>query len=220
MGGFLFGYDTGIISGALLFIKSDLHASKFEQQWIVGSLLLGAVVGAALSGHFADRIGRRATKVASGTIYVVGAVLSAIAFTTWFLIGVRFITGIAVGTASFVSVEYISEQSPARLRGGVTTFNQLMVTIGILVAYLVAFAFKGVFGSWRWMLGLAALPGLALAIGMLTGLRARAGSSGRAGRTKHVTCSVTRGTRTRSTRRSTPSRRRLDARRRSGSPGS
>ncbi len=168
IGGFLFGYDTGVISGALLFIKKDLDASKFEQQWIVGSLLLGAVAGAITSGYLADRIGRRRTKVASGIIYAVGAILSAFAFSTWFLIGVRFITGLAVGTASFVSVEYISEHAPAKLRGGVTTFNQLMVTSGILVAYLIDFAFKDVFGSWRWMLGLAAVPGLALAIGMLT----------------------------------------------------
>jgi sugar porter (SP) family MFS transporter len=168
IGGFLFGYDTGVISGALLFIKKDLHASQFEQQWIVGSLLLGAVVGAVISGYLAGKIGRRKTKILSGSVYVVGAVLSALAFSTWFLIGVRFITGLAVGTASFVSVEYISEQAPPRVRGGVTSFNQLMVTSGILIAYLVDFAFKGVFGSWRWMLGLAALPGAALAFGMMT----------------------------------------------------
>ncbi len=168
IGGFLFGYDTGIISGAQLYIQKDLSTSQLEQQWIVGSLLIGAMVGAGIAAYTSDRIGRKWTKVASGTIYVIGGVASALAPNIGVLLAARFALGIAVGTASFVSVEYISEQAPPRLRGGVTTFNQLMVTTGILVAYLVSAAFQHTSGTWRWMLGLSAIPGAALALGMLT----------------------------------------------------
>ncbi len=168
LGGFLFGYDTGVISGAQLFITRDFHADQFAQQWMVGGLLLGAVAGAAISGWLSDRIGRKYTKIISGSVYVVGALAGAFSPDVAWLIGTRVFLGLAVGTASFVSVEYISEQTPPRLRGGVTSFNQLMITSGILVAYLIDYAFEGVPGTWRWMIGLAALPGLALAIGMLT----------------------------------------------------
>ena len=168
LGGFLFGYDTGIISGAQLYIQQDLSTTQTEQQWIVGALLVGAMVGAAGSGWLSDKIGRRWTKFTSGCVYVVGGLGSAFAPGTEWLLASRFVLGLAVGTASFVSVEYISEQAPPRLRGGVTSFNQLMVTTGILVAYLVAAGFQDVSGTWRWMLGLSVVPGLALAIGMLT----------------------------------------------------
>ena len=168
LGGFLFGYDTGIISGAQVYIQRDLSTSQLEQQWVVGSLLVGAIVGAAVSGWLSDRIGRRRTKIISGCVYLLGGLGSAFSPTAELLLGSRFVLGLAVGTASFVSVEYISEQAPPRLRGGVSSFNQLMVTTGILVAYLVAAGFQNVPGTWRWMLGLSVVPGLALAIGMLT----------------------------------------------------
>lgn len=166
LGGFLFGYDTGVISGALLFIKDDLGASTFEQQAFVGALLIGAVVGAVVSGFSADALSRRWTKVVSGSVYVLGALASAAAQNSGQLIAARFVLGLAVGTASFVSPMYISELAPKRIRGGVTSFNQLMVVSGIFVAYLVNWALKGVAHEWRWMLGFGALPGLLLAVGM------------------------------------------------------
>ncbi|MEO9140427.1 MAG: sugar porter family MFS transporter [Jatrophihabitans sp.] len=168
IGGLLFGYDTGVISGALLYIKTDLHAGQFDQQAIVSSLLLGAMVGAGLSGYLADAISRKWTKVLSGAVYVVGALGCAFAINAPMLIGFRFLLGISVGTASFVAPLYISEVSPPKVRGGLVSFNQLAVTTGILSAYIVDFLFKGVSDNWRWMLGLAALPGAALAVGMLT----------------------------------------------------
>ncbi len=167
LGGFLFGYDTGVISGALLFIKGDLGAGQLGQQWVVGSLLLGAVAGAAIAGYAADRFSRRWTKFASGCVYVVAALASALAMDLPWLIAARFVLGLAVGTASFVSPMYISENTPPSIRGGVVSFNQLMVTTGILVAYIVNFLFKDTADNWRWMLGLAAVPGVALAVGML-----------------------------------------------------
>ena len=166
LGGFLFGYDTGVISGALLYINKALHATEFEQQAFVGSLLIGAVVGAILSGFSADALARRRTKIISGTIYVLGALGSAFSQDATQLIIARFVLGVAVGAASFVSPMYISELAPKRIRGGVTSFNQLMVVLGIFGAYIINWALKGVAHEWRWMLGLGAIPGLALAVGM------------------------------------------------------
>jgi sugar porter (SP) family MFS transporter len=168
IGGFLFGYDTGVISGALLFIKKDFHAGDTAQEFIVATLLLGAVAGAIGSGYLADRISRRNTKIISGVIYVIGALGCAFSVNVPMLIAFRFVLGISVGTASFVSPMYISEVAPPRIRGGLTSFNQLAITSGILVSYLVNYFFKGLPDNWRWMLGVALLPGAALALGMLT----------------------------------------------------
>ncbi len=166
LGGFLFGYDTGVISGALPFISKEIGGGEFNEQAYVGSLLIGAVVGAILAGFSADAISRRRTKIVAGCVYVLGALGSALSQTAPELIGARFVLGLAVGTASFVSPMYISELAPKRIRGGVTSFNQLMVVSGIMAAYIVNWALKGTTDNWRWMLGLGALPGLALAIGM------------------------------------------------------
>jgi sugar porter (SP) family MFS transporter len=168
IGGLLFGYDTGVISGALLFIKSDLDANTFEQQAIVAVLLLGAMFGALISAYLADRLSRKWTKVISGSVYVIGALGCAFSINAEMLIGFRFLLGLSVGTASFVAPLYISEVSPPRVRGGLVSFNQLAITTGILVAYIVNFALKGVADEWRWMLGVAAIPGAVLAVGMLT----------------------------------------------------
>ncbi len=168
VGGLLFGYDTGVISGALLYIRDDLHAGTFEQQAIVAVLLLGAMTGALASGYLADRISRKWTKVISGAIYVVAALGCAFSINAGMLIGFRFLLGISVGTASFVSPLYISEVSPPRVRGGLTSFNQMAVVTGILLAYVVNYLFKDFPDQWRWMLGVAAIPGAVLAVGMLT----------------------------------------------------
>lgn len=166
IGGFLFGYDTGVISGASLYMERSLHFGSFGESWIVGSLLLGAVAGAAVSGWSADVLSRRWTKFVSGCVYAAAALGSAFAPDLVFLCSARFVLGLAVGTASFVSPMYISEQSPKSLRGGFTALNQVMVTLGILVAYIADFALQGVAGNWRWMVGLGAVPGVALAVGM------------------------------------------------------
>ena len=168
IGGLLFGYDTGVISGALLYIKKDLHANQFEQQAIVAVLLLGAMVGAAAAGFLSDRISRKWTKVISGSIYFIAAIGCALSVNAEMLIGFRFLLGLSVGTASFVSPLYISEVSPPRVRGGLTSFNQMAVVTGILLAYVINYAFRDFTNEWRWMLGVAAIPGAALAIGMLT----------------------------------------------------
>jgi sugar porter (SP) family MFS transporter len=168
LGGLLFGYDTGVIGGALLYIKVDLRAtSDLDQQAIVASLLLGALVGALAGGPLADRLGRRRTLIAAGLLYVGGGLASAAAQAVWQLVGARLVLGLAVGSASFIAPMFISEIAPRRLRGGLVAVNQLMLTSGILIAYIANWALKDVVDNWRWMLGISVLPGLALAIGML-----------------------------------------------------
>ena len=167
LGGFLFGYDTGVIGGALLFMKKDLGLKTHgQQELVVAILLLGAIAGALISGWLADRISRRRTKIVSGTVYVIGALACAFSTNYWQILASRFWLGLAVGTASFVAPMYIAELVPPRIRGGVVSFNQLMVTLGILVAYIVDWGFAGFSNNWRWMFGIAVVPGAALAIGM------------------------------------------------------
>jgi sugar porter (SP) family MFS transporter len=167
LGGLLFGYDTGVISGAQLFIGKDLHSGTTANEWYVGALLLGAVAGAILSGWLADWISRKWTKFCAGCVYVGAALWSALATSAGSLIAARAVLGLAVGTASFVAPLYISEHTPPKLRGGTVSFNQLMITLGIMLAYVADWGLKGVHDNWRWMLGLGAVPGLLLAIGML-----------------------------------------------------
>jgi sugar porter (SP) family MFS transporter len=167
IGGFLFGYDTGVIGGAMLFMKKDLGLhSHGQQELTVAILLLGAIAGALFAGWSADRISRRRTKIASGCVYVIGAIGCALAQSYWQILAARFWLGLAVGCASFVSPMYIAELVPKRIRGGVVSFNQLMVTLGILAAYIVDWGFAPFSNNWRWMFALAVVPGAALAIGM------------------------------------------------------
>jgi len=167
IGGFLFGYDTGVIGGAMLFMKSDLGLkSHGQQQLTVAILLLGAITGALIAGWLADAISRRRTKIISGSVYVLGAVACAVSQTYPEILASRFVLGLSVGTASFVSPMYISELVPKRIRGGVVSFNQLMVTLGIFSAYIVDWAFAPLPSNWRWMFAVAVIPGIALAVGM------------------------------------------------------
>ncbi len=167
LGGFLFGYDTGIVGGALPLITSKLHLSAGEESWITGSLLLGAVAGAAMSGFLADRIGRKWTLFVAGVIYTVAAVASGLTSSLLPLCIARGVLGLAVGTASFVAPMYIGEHSPKELRGGMTALTQVAITFGILIAYFVADALKGYANGWNWMFALGAVPGVILAISML-----------------------------------------------------
>ncbi len=168
LGGFLFGFDTGVVGSAEPYFSKTLHIGTFGESWVVGSLLLGAIAGAAIAGYLADRISRKWTKFTGGCIFCVAAIASAFPPNVELLCAARFVLGLGVGTASFVAPMYISEQSPKHLRGGMTAFNQVMITFGIMVAYLSDYAFSG-FGvdNWRWMFAIEAIPGAALAIAML-----------------------------------------------------
>ena len=167
LGGLLFGYDTGVISGALLFIREAFHLSTTMQGVVASIALAGATVGAAMAGWAADRFGRRITLVATAATFVLGSLISAVAVGTGTLLLGRIVVGLAIGVASMVTPLYLAELAPAAKRGAVVSLNQLFITIGILVSYLVGFALSYFTGGWRWMLGLGAVPGLVLGGGML-----------------------------------------------------
>ena len=166
LGGVLFGYDTGVISGALLFIPNDFKLTPFLQGAIVAGLLLGAMIGAAFAGRLSDRLGRRRLIIIAAIVFTGGALLAAAAPTVWVLIAARVIIGLAVGSAALVVPLYLSEIAPTEVRGAITSLNQLMVVCGILAAFIVN-AILASSGDWRLMLGLAAVPSMVLLVGML-----------------------------------------------------
>ena len=167
-GGLLFGYDTGVISGALLFITKDFAPlSSFLQGVIVSVLLVGAVTGAIAGGPLSDRLGRRPVVLLAAIIFAVGAIAAALAPNVLVLIFARFILGLGVGLASLVVPLYIAEIAPPATRGALVSLNQLMITIGILLSYIVGVAFTPIEG-WRYMFAVAVVPALILGIGMFT----------------------------------------------------
>lgn len=165
LGGMLFGYDTGVISGALLFIKKAFNLGSTMQELVVSAVLIGAVIGAIVGGVLANRYGRRKMIILAGIIFTISAIGTALAPTVGTLIAGRIVVGIAIGIASFTSPMYMSEISPKRIRGSLVSINQLAVTIGIVVAYLVDYALSGMQG-WRYMFGIAAVPSTILVIAM------------------------------------------------------
>jgi SP family galactose:H+ symporter-like MFS transporter len=166
LAGLLFGYDTGVISGAILFVKVDFSLSTSQEEFVVAAVLVGAVIGAIIGGRLSDRFGRRNVLIQVALLFIIGAIGTALAPTpTWLAIG-RVVVGIAIGVASFTAPLYISEVSPARVRGKLVSLNQLMITIGIVVSYLADYGFSGA-REWRWMFGVAAVPALILAVGLI-----------------------------------------------------
>lgn len=166
LGGLLFGYDTGVISGALIFIQKTFSLSTFHQELVVSVVLVGACVGALSGGRLADRFGRRIMLIFTAIIFIAGAIVCAIAVDVTMLIAGRAVVGLGIGLASSTVPLYISEVSPAGARGWQVSLFQFAITVGILAAYLVDYAFSGS-ENWRWMLGLAVVPGAALGLGML-----------------------------------------------------
>ena len=166
LGGMLFGYDIGVISGAILFIKNEFRLSSGLEEIVVSSVLLGSLGGAVLGGSLADRLGRRRLLVGTAIVFGLGAVGAAVAPDTAWLIGARVVAGAAIGVASFVSPLYISEIAPVELRGKLVSINQVALTSGIVISYLVDYAFAGAH-AWRWMFALAVIPAAAFGIGLL-----------------------------------------------------
>jgi MFS transporter, SP family, galactose:H+ symporter len=166
IGSFLFGYDTGIISGALLFIREDFGLSSFEQSSVVSVLLLGAIVGALFSGRVSDRIGRRSLLGLLGVVFSAGIVIAALANGYWMLLLGRIVMGLGVGGVSAVVPSYLSEISPAQIRGRMLTLNQLLITVGLLAAYLVNLVFADS-ENWRAMFWAGVIPSAALALASL-----------------------------------------------------
>ncbi len=173
LNGLLFGFDTGIISGALPFIKHSFHLGTFVQELVVSGALVGAIVGAASGGRLTDYLGRRNLIFIASGVFFVGSLAMAFAPSIPILVTGRMIVGFGIGVASVIGPLYNSEIAPSRLRGSLVSLNQLAVTSGILVAYLVNYVFSpsvagwGQNVAWRWMLGTGIIPAAVLGIGMI-----------------------------------------------------
>ena len=174
LAGLLFGLDVGVISGAQQFIQKDFQVPDWTIESIVSALLWGAVLGTLISGYLSSHFGRRKTILISALIFIGGSVLCSLATNSDMLIGSRFILGIAVGVASFTAPLYLSEISPQSVRGSMISMYQLMITIGIVLAFLsnawlASYAtFGGVTGGhWRIMLGIIVIPAAVMFLGVL-----------------------------------------------------
>jgi SP family galactose:H+ symporter-like MFS transporter len=166
LGGMLFGYDIGVISGAILFIKKDFSLSQGMEEIVVSSVLLGSLVGAVVGGILADRLGRRRLLIVTAIVFGLGAVGAALAPGTAWLVAARVIAGTAIGVASFVAPLYISEIAPVAIRGKLVSINQVALTGGIVISYIIDYAFAGS-QAWRWMFALAVIPAAAFGIGLM-----------------------------------------------------
>ncbi|KAF7002354.1 hypothetical protein CFC21_017857 [Triticum aestivum] len=163
IGGFLFGYDTGVISGALLYIRDEFPAVKdnlFLQETIVSMALLGAILGAAGGGWINDAYGRKKSTLLADLMFALGSLVMCAAGGPYVLILGRLFVGLGVGIASVTAPVYIAEAAPSEIRGGLVSTNVLMITGGQFFSYLVNLGFTEVPGTWRWMLGVAAVPAI------------------------------------------------------------
>jgi MFS transporter, SP family, galactose:H+ symporter len=165
LAGLLFGLDIGVIAGALPFIAIEYSVTSHQQEWIVSSMMLGAAAGAIASGWMSSSLGRKKSLMAGAILFVIGSLLSAFAVSPEMLIFARVLLGLAVGIASYTAPLYLSEIAPEKIRGSMISLYQLMITIGILGAYLSDTAFSYT-GDWRWMLGIITIPALLLLIGV------------------------------------------------------
>ncbi|WP_298254503.1 sugar porter family MFS transporter [uncultured Arthrobacter sp.] len=170
LGGLLFGFDTGVINGALPFMADDLRLTALTEGLVASSLVLGAAFGALAGGRLADAYGRRRMILVLAVIFLLGALGSALAPDVTVMVIVRFVLGLAVGGASVMVPIFLAEVSPAGRRGQVVTRNELMIVAGQLLAFSSSAFLGNVFGDnhgiWRWMLVLATLPAIGLWIGM------------------------------------------------------
>ncbi|MCD8847307.1 sugar porter family MFS transporter [Staphylococcus sciuri] len=171
-GGILFGYDIGVMTGALPFLREDWGInSGFIIGLITSSVMLGAIFGGILAGRLSDKLGRRKMILISALIFVVGSILSGIAphNGNYFLIISRVILGLAVGAASALVPAYMSEMAPAKLRGQLSGLNQTMIVSGMLLSYIVDFLLRDlpIELGWRLMLSIAAVPAVILFLGVL-----------------------------------------------------
>lgn len=181
IGGFLFGFDTAVISGALPFLVSDFSFTPFMEGWFVSSALLGCIIGVAASGKLSDTIGRKKVMVLSAGLFFIAAIGSMLATNVFWLITYRIIGGLGIGVASMICPLYISEIAPPSFRGRMVALYQLAITIGIVAAYLSnaylvklsgAIQFTGWFNYifvediWRSMIGIGLIPSILFWLGL------------------------------------------------------
>ncbi|MCU1405325.1 MAG: IolT [Glaciihabitans sp.] len=171
LGGLLFGYDTGVISGALLYMKDALEMNAVQEALVVSALLFpGAASGALVGGRLADNLGRRGSLLVCAIVFFVGAIGCALAPTVTIMVIARIVLGFGVGAAAVTCPLYLAEMAPAHLRGRMVTINELMIVTGQMLAFAINAALDALIqdpGVWRIMLGVATIPAIALLIGML-----------------------------------------------------
>lgn len=166
VGGLLFGYDTAVISGAILFVRKLFHLTSFETEIAVAAVLAGAVLGAGAAGYLADRFGRKPVLVVDALVFGVFAVLTGMTHELATFAAARFLVGVAVGGASMITPLYIAELAPPKRRGAFVTLNQLAIVTGIAVAYYVDYIFSRT-GNWRGMFISAVIPSLVLLLALI-----------------------------------------------------
>lgn len=169
LGGLLFGFDTAVISGAIVFLKKEFALTSFETEFAVSSILFGCVIGASIGGLVCDRFGRKRTLIAAAALFFVSSVGAAVAHGFWDFSVARFVGGLGIGVASMLSPLYIAEIAPPSARGRLVSLNQMAIVTGILLAYVVSWALAAhnPEHAWRWMFGVASLPSLFFAAALL-----------------------------------------------------
>jgi MFS transporter, SP family, galactose:H+ symporter len=165
LAGLMFGLDIGVISGATQFIQKTFAVSDHVIERIVSAMMLGAALGAAGAGWLSGHLGRKRSLILGAVLFVAGSLLSGFAGSPEALIIARVVLGLAIGIASFTAPLYLAEVAPEYIRGAMVSLYQLMITIGILVAFLSDLAFS-YSGNWRWMLGVIAVPGVLFLVGV------------------------------------------------------
>lgn len=167
LAGLLFGFDTGIISGALLFIQKNFVLTAGLKEIIVSSVLFGAMLGSLGSGYLTDTYGRRRIMLIISLLFIAGTLIAALAANIGMIIVGRVFIGIAIGIGSYTAPLYIAEAAPAEWRGGLVSLNQLAITIGIMSSYFINYAFINTEASWRIMFAIGIVPAVLLGTGML-----------------------------------------------------
>ncbi len=166
LSGLLFGYDTGVISGALDFMRNQFHLSPEGEGMVVSGVLFGATFSSMVSGRLTDRFGRKKVIFATAVLFGIGSLVTACAPSVELLVAGRVVLGLAIGVASFAAPLYISEMSPPANRGALVALNQLAITMGILLSYLVDYMFTES-GNWHMMVALGAVPAALLGVGIV-----------------------------------------------------
>src|SRR5437762_11818354 len=168
IGGLLFGFDTAVITGAIVFIKQQFGLSDSQTEIAASSLLLGCVVGASLAAFTSDRFGRKKVLLGAAALFTISSIGAALPRNLMEFVSARFVGGVAIGMASTLSPLYIAEISPARRRGFLVSLNQLAIVIGILLSYSVNYLLTGAGpANWRWMFASAALPSVGFFITLM-----------------------------------------------------
>ncbi len=168
LGGYLFGFDFAVISGALPFLQKQFELNEYWEGFATGSLALGAIAGCILAGRIADKNGRRPGLLAAAAIFGISSMLMGLSTSRGMFISFRFVAGIGVGMASMLSPLYIAEISPAPYRGRMVAINQLTIVLGILITNLINYSLRNLGPeAWRWMFGLGAAPSLLFFVGVL-----------------------------------------------------